>query len=110
MVVTDYARNQISLFITGSNTSAHPQYFIIGSGSGASSVSDTELVYSVDRQEFTSGTNTALQKLNFLGDWNSVEMSGIQLRQFGNQFIYHDILYHLFYIVMLAYFLGQVWR
>jgi len=82
MVITNYARNQISLFCGGSNTN-YPDYFIIGSGSGTAFASDTSLEYAVDRQAVTSVSYPASQKVKWQGDWNSVEMSGIQLKQFG---------------------------
>lgn len=82
MVITDYTKNKINLFLGGSQTD-FPQYFMIGSGSGAALSSDTELVHAVDRQEFTATSFPSLQRLTNQGDWNSVEMSGIQLRQFG---------------------------
>ena len=81
-MITNYARNQMSLLLGGSATN-FPEYFIIGSGSGTSSTSDTSLVYAVDRQEVTSVAYPNTQKVKWQGDWNSVEMSGIQLRQFG---------------------------
>ena len=82
MVVTNYARNQISLFVGGSATN-FVDYFIIGSGSGTASASDTALAAASDRQAVTSVSYPLNQKVKLQGDWNSVEMSGIQLRQFG---------------------------
>ena len=82
MVVTDYAKNKVNLFLGGSQTD-FPQYYIIGSGSGIAIGGDTELVHPVDRQSFTETTFPTSQKVTDQGDWNSVEISGIQLRQFG---------------------------
>lgn len=82
MVITDYAKNQISTLIGGSH-SILPEYFLIGSGSGVALASDTALQYAVDRQVFTATTYPALQNVKYQGDWNSIEMSGIQLQQFG---------------------------
>ena len=82
MVVTNYARNQISLFVGGSATN-FVDYFIIGSGSGTASASDTALAAASDRQTVTSVSYPLNQKVKLQGDWNSVEMSGIQLQQFG---------------------------
>jgi len=81
-MITNHARNQISLFVGGSTTS-FPQFFVIGSGSGTASASDTALAAPVDGQAFTATSFPALQKVTQQGDWNSVEMSGIQLQQFG---------------------------
>lgn len=82
MVVTNYARNRISLFIGGSITDI-PTYFIIGSGSGTSLPTNTELIDPVDTQLFTSTSFPSLQKVSQQGDWNSIDMSGIQLKEFG---------------------------
>ena len=82
MVITNHARNKTILLIGGSETN-HPAYFVIGSGSGTALAADTSLVYPVDGQAFTETTYPTLQKITQQGDWNSVEMSGIQLRQFG---------------------------
>ena len=82
MVITDYNRNQISLFLGGSATN-YPEYFIIGSGSGTANVTDTSLVYAVDRQKVTIATYPENQKVKYQGDWNSAQMSGIELQQFG---------------------------
>lgn len=81
MVVTNWAKERIGLFIGGSTTDS-PAYFAIGSGSGAAYITATGLIHTVDGQAFTSTTNTS-QKVKWIGDWNSVEMSGIKLRQFG---------------------------
>jgi len=82
MVITNHARNKLVLLIGGSSTN-YPQYFAIGSGSGTASATDTALAYAVDGQAFTTTSYPALQKVTQQGDWNSVEMSGIQLQQFG---------------------------
>ncbi len=82
MVVTNYAKNKLTLFLGGSET-AYPTNFIIGDGSGVSLATDTTLVNAVDTQIMTDTTFPTKQKVKYLGDWNSSEMSGTQLRQFG---------------------------
>jgi hypothetical protein len=82
MVITNYSKNQIGLILGGSATNI-PEYFLIGSGSGTASITDTTLVYPVDRQEITTTTYPESQKVAYQGDWNAIQMSGIQLRQFG---------------------------
>ena len=82
MVVTNYAKAKLGLFLGGSSTD-FPQHFMIGSGSGTANATDTTLVFAVDRQALTQTTFPATQKAAYQGDWNSVEMSGIQLQQFG---------------------------
>lgn len=82
MVVTDYAKNKINLLVGGSHAIV-PEYFMIGDGSGAAFAGSTTLENAVDRQEFTQTTFPSSQKTTWQGNWNSVEMSGIQLQQFG---------------------------
>ncbi len=82
MTVMNYSRNQISLFLGGSNAD-YPNYFIIGSGSGATSPTDPSLVAPIDTQLFTDTTFPTQQKVKWQGDWNSVEMSGTLLKEFG---------------------------
>ncbi len=81
MVITNYGKNEVSLILGGSSTII-PEYFIIGSGSGISVITQTELIASVDRQLFTN-TTVSPQNVLWQGDWNSIEMSGIQLTEFA---------------------------
>lgn len=82
MVITNYNKNQVGLILGGSATTV-PTYFIIGSGSGTVTVSQTELIAATDRQLNTAITFPATQKIKWQGDWNSVEISGTALREFG---------------------------
>ena len=82
MVVTNYGRNRTILLLGGS-IAANLDDFIIGTGSSIVLVADTALVTSIDRQSFTSVTYPTSQKILMQGDWNSVEMSGIQLTEFA---------------------------
>lgn len=85
MVITNYGKNRITLLIGGSilNINSIPGYFLIGSGSGTALVTQTQLVTPTDRQLFTSTSYPSSQKVNFVGDWTSVEMSGLSLREIG---------------------------
>lgn len=74
---------QTTAFLIGGSTTTIPTYFIIGSGSGTVVASQVELFNPVDRQAFTSSDLTTLYKIKYTGDWNSIEMSGIQLREVG---------------------------
>lgn len=82
MVVANYAKNRINLFIGGSGQTP-PSFFIIGSGSGTALPTQTELIAPTDRQAVTSTTFPGLQKVKWQGDWNSVEMSGTNLKEWG---------------------------
>lgn len=82
MVVLNYAKNEVGLILGGS-ASIVPTYFLIGSGSGTVTASQTELIAPTDRQLNTQVTFPATQKITWQGDWNSVEMSGTNLREFG---------------------------
>ena len=82
MVIVNYGKNRATLLLGGSITDSLSDY-IIGTGSSTITSSDTELVTPVDRQSFTSTTYPTTQKVKMQGDWNSVEMSGIQLSEFA---------------------------
>lgn len=87
-MITDFAKSRVALLLGNSGASTAigsciPTYFIIGSGSGTVVSTQTTLFNAVDRQIFTSTDLTTTQKITWTGDWNTVEMSGIQLREFG---------------------------
>lgn len=71
------------ILLIGGSTTTVPTYGMIGSGSGASYATQTEMVYAVDRQAITMGSYINPTKIKYITDWNSVEMSGIQLTEFG---------------------------
>lgn len=81
-MILDWGKRQTALLIAGSTTTV-PTYFMIGSGSGAVLASQTTLVGAVDRQAVTSTDASTNYKVKYTGDWNSIEMSGIDLREFG---------------------------
>lgn len=82
MTVMNYTKNQTALILGGSVTDI-PTYFILGSGSGTTSPTDPSLVSPTDTQSFTQTTFPATQKIKWQGDWNSIEMSGTSLKEFG---------------------------
>ncbi len=60
------------------------QHVGIGTGSGAVLVSDTTLVTEVNRTPITGSPNfSEVRKVGFQADFNSVQMSGINLTEFG---------------------------
>jgi len=81
-VITNYAKNRIALMLGGSIAESI-DYFIIGTGSSTVSPSDTTLANATDRQEVTSVSYPSLTKIKWQGDWNSVEISGTQLTEWG---------------------------
>lgn len=82
MTITNFAKNQVSLMIGGSTLGSVAQ-MLIGTGSSTVQASDTALVTSSDRQTVTSITFPAVKKVNWQFDWNSSEMSGTVLSEFG---------------------------
>ncbi len=82
MVVLNWAKTRTALFFTGSHTD-YPTYYMIGSGSGTVASTQTELFNPYDRQAITAVTGDTAFKVKWTGDWNSVEMSGLTLREFG---------------------------
>lgn len=82
MTVLNEAKRRMAL-ILGSQSTDIPAYFMIGSGSGLVVATQTTLLNPVDRQVFTSTDTSTTYEVKWTGDWNSVEMSGIQLREFG---------------------------
>ena len=82
MVVLDWTKERIALFLVGSHTN-YPTFFMLGSGSGTVTNVDTVLEHAVDRQAITSVNGSTAQKVKWTGDWNSFEISGTKLREFG---------------------------
>ncbi len=79
---TNYGREQMTLVMGGSITDI-PEATLIGTGSGVEVVTQSGLITPVDRQSFTDTTYPSAQSVRKQTDWNSVEMSGIQLQEFG---------------------------
>lgn len=56
----------------------------VGSGSGTSSVTNVVLLSETDRNTITGSPDfSTVRKVGFQGDFNSVEMSGTHLTEFG---------------------------
>jgi len=81
-MILNWAKTRMALFLAGSHTD-YPTYFMLGSGSGTVSTTQTELIYPWDRQEITVAVGSNAYKVKYVGDWNSVEMSGNQLTEWG---------------------------
>ncbi len=82
MTVSNYGRDRIALFIGGSITD-YPSNMFIGKGSGTSVATTNALISGADVQALTSTTFPSSNKIKWQADWNSVEMSGIQLAEFA---------------------------
>jgi hypothetical protein len=82
MVILNWAKKQVGLFIAGSQLE-YPQFFMIGSGSGTTLTTQTSLINPTDRQAVTSSNGSTAYKVKWTGDWSSVEISGLNLREFG---------------------------
>jgi len=82
MVFNNFGKNRITLLMGGS-IAENIDYFMIGTGSATVSVTQDSLITATDRQLTTDVTYPSLQKIKLQGDWNSVEMSGTQLTEFG---------------------------
>ena len=86
-MLLDYTKNRAALWLSGSNATI-PAFLSIGSGSGTALATQTELLHITDTQAQTSVTNPTTSKVKWIGDWNSVELSGtalgfFTLREFG---------------------------
>ena len=82
MAITNYAKREIAFMIGGSTTGSIGN-MLIGIGSSTVQLTDTELVTPSDRQDVTITTFPSLRKINWQFDWNSPEMSGTTLTEFG---------------------------
>lgn len=84
MVFTNFGK-QAATWAIGSNlTNNFIQYVTIGSGSGTVVATDVTLVAETDRNPITGSPDfDTTRKVQFQGDFNSVEMSGTTLTEFG---------------------------
>jgi len=82
MVFTNHGRSRTALLLGGSSFTP-ANYFAIGSGSGTALVTQTTLLAEEDRQTLTATTYPSSQKVKFQADWNSVEMSGLELAEWS---------------------------
>lgn len=82
MTVLNYEKSRMALMLGGS-TVISPSYFMIGNGSSTVSPSNTTLQTATDRQEVTSTDVSETYKVKWTGDWNSLELSGTSVSEFG---------------------------
>jgi hypothetical protein len=81
-MITNWTKNKIANWIAGSDSDV-PSYFMLGSGSGTTYVTQSDLYNPWDRQEATSINGSTTFKIKWIGDWTSIELSGNQLREWG---------------------------
>ena len=84
MVFTNWGRQAVAFRIGSSLPDLYVQHVGIGTGSAAVLVSDTTLVTEANRTNITGSPDfTESRKVGFQADLNSVQMSGINLTEFG---------------------------
>lgn len=87
MAIMNFAKNRIALILGGSiwnaGSNQYPTYMMIGTGSATVDVTSPILTTANDRQLNTSVSYPSSQKIKFQGDWNSVELSGLTISEFG---------------------------
>ena len=81
-MINNYTKNQATLLLGGSITTI-PTSMAFGTGSSTVLVTDSTLSAGSFALVFTSKTYPAFNKITFQADANSVQMSGLQLREFG---------------------------
>ena len=82
MVFTSAGLSGVQVAI-GVDSAQRPQYMAIGSGSGAVATTNILLIGEKSRRTPTSTSTSVTNKITYITDWNSVEMSGIDLQEFG---------------------------
>ena len=83
MVFTTIGKSGTALAI-GTFASNRPQFLALGSGSGANAVGNVKLVAESGVRKIPTTTDiTTANEINYIGDWNSLEMSGLIFTEFG---------------------------
>jgi len=84
MVFTSAGAEFVALRLGSSLPDRYITSIGIGSGSGTASITDLTLIAETDRAVITGSPNfTELRKAQFQGDFNTTQMSGTFLREFG---------------------------
>ena len=83
-MLTNWCKQAITHSIGSEMTNNYISYCNIGSGSGAVLATDVTLVGEASRVLITGSPDfTEVRKVGFQADFNSVQMSGITLTEFG---------------------------
>ena len=80
MPITEVGQSGVCILLAGG--ASYPGYMAIGSGSGITT-NATGLYAEISRKIFTDTDTSTLRKITWVGDWNSFEMSGLELTEFG---------------------------
>lgn len=84
MTFTDYGKQALAWAVGSEISNNFIQYVTLGSGSGTASTTDVILVAETDRNLITGSPDfDTVLKVLFQADFNSVEMSGTTLTEFG---------------------------
>lgn len=80
-MITDEGRRRLANRIMSGGV--YPGAMGIGDGSGAVAITNIDLINETSRKTFTSINGSNAQEVEFIADWNSVELSGANLTEFG---------------------------
>ncbi len=82
MVFVTTGKSGLALAL-GNSDPNRPQYMAIGTGSETIDIANVDLITETDRRAATNTDITTIQKVSYIFDWNSVDMSGTTLTEFG---------------------------
>jgi len=84
MVFTNYGKERIALAIGSDISNNYISYFAVGSGSGTEAATNTTLQNEWTRFALTGSPDfTTARKVTFIGDLNSVQASGLILKEWA---------------------------
>ena len=81
-MIVNYGKRQTALLLGGSVVEI-PKQFVLGYGSGATYSTTNALINGSYIQNLTSTDTTSIYKIKFQGDWNSSQISGLNLTEFA---------------------------
>ncbi len=82
MGVTNHGQSGLALLLSGSIID-RPAYCAIGSGSGTVALTNGSLFAENNRNIFTTTDSSTQKHVIYTTDFNSIELSGTQLTEFG---------------------------
>src|SRR3990167_8822468 len=84
-MMTNYSAQALTWALGSNLPNNYIQYFAVGSGSGTAVVTNTTLAGETGSRVLITGSPdfTTSRKVTFQGDFNTIQMSGIQLTEFG---------------------------
>lgn len=98
MVVTNWAKQALTYAIGSTITNNYISYCAIGSGSGTALGTQTTLIGEAKRTAITGSPDfTTTYQVEFQADFNSIQMSGINLSEYG-------------FISSGAFQIGSIWQ